>query len=221
MEYQCIRIDKSDPQILALALKYKQLRLAALQHSPDAFSSTLELESSFSDDVWVSRICDPSKETFVCCAGAPSCPLESEWVGQVTLLGPVSSGAYRLPADAGQPPVPEDGEEEKWQMLSLYTLPAHRGHGLGKLLCREAFGFLAAVPRGPGRVRVRIMVKPENTVTLGLYRSMGFVDAGKCTLEEALRANGDADMLPAGMLPDKYTARSGVIMAMALERRPN
>ncbi|CAH0039968.1 unnamed protein product [Clonostachys solani] len=234
MAYTFFRIDKDAPNLPSLAAKYKELRLAALQNSPASFSSTYETEAQFSDEVWLSRINTPNKETFICAAvdegssgsiDPSTVPLEKcEWVAQVTLLGPVSADDYALPSEASQPDVASDKDEEKWQMLSLYTLPQHRGKGLGKRLCKETFQFLASSRREyhghgvPKQVRVRIMVKPDNHVTLGLYRSMGFVDAGTCTLEEALRANGDADLLPPGLLPEKFKSRSGKIMALVLDR---
>ena len=89
---------------------------------------------------------------------------------------------------------------------------------MGKDLCREAFRYLTSLERLPKKVRVRIMVKPQNTVTLKMYGGLGFFDAGLCTLEEALRANGDSEFIPAGPLTEKYTSRSGIIMALELKR---
>jgi ribosomal protein S18 acetylase RimI-like enzyme len=218
MEYTYTHVDRTDRNLPAQALKYRDLRLAALKQSPTSFSSTYETEAAFSDSIWLSRLSEPSKETFICVTSSAAPNVQEEWVAQVTLLGPISASAYTLPDEAGQPPVLPDDEEEKWQMLSLYTLPTHRGKGLGKKLCQEAFKFLTAIQSNPPKVRVRIMVKPENHITLGLYPSLGFKDAGKCTLEEALRANGDAAMLPSGELGEKYTRRSGIIMDLALDR---
>lgn len=220
MAYTYIRIDSADSDLPAMARKYRNLRLAALKQSPTSFSSTYEIEAAFSDAVWLSRLSEPSKETFICVASSAIPDMEEEWVAQVTLLGPVPTSMYALPEEAGQPEVLPDEEEEKWQMLSLYTLPTHRGKGLGKKLCQEAFKFASAVERSPpSKVRVRIMVKPENHATLRLYGSLGFKEAGRCTLAEALRANGDAAMVPIGVLEEKYTRRSGIIMDLALDRK--
>jgi len=49
----------------------------------------------------------------------------------------------------------------------------------------------------PKQIRVRITVKPENTATVKLYKGLGFTHAGKCTLAEALVANGDGELIPA------------------------
>ncbi|KAH7169941.1 hypothetical protein EDB81DRAFT_774101 [Dactylonectria macrodidyma] len=216
MAYSFLHIDKSAVDISPAATKYRALRLEALRQSPTAFSSTLETESQFTDDVWVSRLCDTVKETFVCVFEEGE---TSEWVAQVTLRGPLSAEQFRLPSESGQD-FPADGQmDETWQMLGLYSLPSHRGKGLAAKLCNEAYQFLvrqqgAKTPH----VQVRIMVKPENTATIRLYQRLGFEHMGLCTLEEALRANGDGDLIPKGKLGEKYTTRSGIIMALRLDR---
>ncbi|KAH7066353.1 putative GNAT family acetyltransferase [Paraphoma chrysanthemicola] len=220
MEYSYIRIDPESQLLSRLAQNYKALRLSALQQSPSSFSSTYDIESRFPDEWWESRLQIPGRETFICVANGASSSAD-EWVAQVTLIGPVPASSYRLPEAAQQPPVGPDEEEEKWQMLSLYTLPTHRGKGIAKALCREAFQWLqapaASKPR-PELIRVRIMVKPENVATVQMYQSLGFTDAGRCTLAEALVANGDEALVPADGGGDKFQTRAGLIMSMPLHR---
>lgn len=217
MEYNFIKVDREGPDLGTAAAKYKALRLEALRQSPTAFSSTLETESRFSDDVWASRLQDAGKETFACVAVAEDGT--SEWVGQVTLRGPVPASEFLPPPGSGQPDPASDEETEKWQMLSLYTLPSHRGKKLGSRLCERTFDFLREREgTGAPRVVVRIMVKPENVASLRLYDGLGFERAGLCTLEEALRANGDAELIPGGDLGEGYTVRSGIVMTLSLER---
>ncbi|KAH6974451.1 hypothetical protein BKA56DRAFT_591325 [Ilyonectria sp. MPI-CAGE-AT-0026] len=216
MSYSFVRIDQSAADISSAAAKYKALRLEALRQSPTAFSSTFEAESQFSDDVWVSRLCDPEKETFICVFEEET---TTEWVAQVTLRGPISTEQFRLPSESGQPVPADDRVEEKWQMLSLYCLPNHRGRGLAVKLCKEAFRFLVCreETKTP-HVRVRIMVKVGNTGTTRLYKGLGFEDYGLCTLEEAFIANGEGHLLPKGKLEEKYTTRAGIIMALRLDK---
>ncbi|KAI8713974.1 N-acetyltransferase domain-containing protein [Fusarium sp. LHS14.1] len=190
MSYHFIHVDRSAPDLSSVADKYRALRLEALQQSPTSFSSTWDIESRFSNDTWVSRIRNSGKETFACVyqEGQTSAPLD-------------------------------DVKDERWQMLSLYTSINHRGKGLGAKLCQEAFHFIEHQLGTEARsATVRIMVKPENTITVGLYQRLGFSKAGLCTLEEALRANGDADLIPAGELEEKYTTRSGIVMVLRLRR---
>ncbi|KAJ3454590.1 hypothetical protein MRS44_013190 [Fusarium solani] len=216
MNYSFLHIDRDDVNLASMAAKYKALRLEGLRQSPTAFSSTLETESQFTDDVWISRLRIPEKETFVCVREGDG---TSEWVAQVTLRGPVSAEEFALPSASGQPSPADDQTEEKWQMLSLYSLPSHRGKGLAQRLCMEAFQFLVRrrVTKAP-RVIVRIMVKPENTATIRLYNRLGFDETGLCTLEEALKANGDGELIPKGELSEKYRTRTGIIMALRLDR---
>ncbi|GAD91627.1 GNAT family acetyltransferase [Paecilomyces variotii No. 5] len=229
-DYTYFRIPKESPDIASYAEKYRQLRLAALQLSPTSFSSTYEIESTFSDQTWIARLTAPEKQTFICvarprvtetaaAAGTTDNHHEvvsGEWVAQVTILGPLSVADFNLPEESGQPAGSED--EERWQMLSLYTLPAYRGRGIAKDLCREVFRYLATARQEAIAIRVRIMVKPENQATVSMYRNLGFVDAGRCTLAEALRANGDADMVPSDGGGEKFNKRGGLIMTLSLRR---
>lgn len=214
---EVLKIDNSSPDPDQLAAKYRDLRLSALEQSPDAFASTFEQESKHPQATWISRLIHPNKKTFIC-VDKSSPEEEGKWVAQVTLLGPIRAEAYRLPAESGQPEVLDDDIEEKWQMLGLYTLSSHRGKGLAKVLCQAAFADLKISDRGPRKVRVRLMVKPQNTVTVNLYSSMGFADVGRCTLQEALVANWETDQIPEEPLPEKYKTRQGVIMELRLKR---
>ncbi|KAJ4236807.1 hypothetical protein NW757_013347 [Fusarium falciforme] len=210
MAYTVLRIDRSDNDFPSLVNKYKALRLSALQQTPNAFSSTYEAESKLSDHDWMARLRNPSKDTFVVVDS------DGEWVAQVTVYGPVSAEAYALPSEAGQPPVAPDEDEEKWQMLSLYVLPSHRGKGVAKLLCREAINHLRSLRHTAPRIRVRTMIAPDNQAACELFGSLGFSDAGLCTLAEGLRSNGEA--VPEGVLSAEYTTRGGIIMAITQNR---
>jgi L-amino acid N-acyltransferase YncA len=108
-------------------------------------------------------------------------------------------------------------------MLSLYTLSSYRGKGAGKALCSEAFRWLKtknAADDDPKskQLRVRIMAKPENTATVKMYEGLGFEGAGRCTLAEALTANGDGEMVPEDGGGQKYNNRTGLIMVKTFER---
>lgn len=219
--YRFVHVDRSATEHLpTAAANYKALRLQALQESPHAFASTFDMESQFSDQVWLSRLCQPRQETFACIL--PQADGTAEWVAQVTIRGPLTSDEFHLPPESGQTSQPADAEADKWHMLSLYTAAGHRRRGLGPRLCREAFQHLEqgrGESSAPARSSlVRIMVKPDNVATLRLYGELGFVETARCTLAEALRANGDGDLLPEEPLGEKYTTRSGIVMALVLSR---
>jgi ribosomal protein S18 acetylase RimI-like enzyme len=221
------RIPRESSELSFFALKYKELRLSGLKLNPTSFSSTYEAEVAFSDAVWVSRIMRPRMETFIC-AIAPEGKsvttsvhdmLGSEWVAQVSLRGPLSEEEFILPPEAKQLAFKLNVEEEKWQMLSLYTLPSQRGKGLAKKLCAAVIDYLATYRTEPGIVRLRIIVKPENTAVIRMYENLNFIDAGRATLAEALRANGDDDLIPIDGGGVKYQSRGGVVMALEIARR--
>ncbi|KAE8409199.1 hypothetical protein BDV37DRAFT_278168 [Aspergillus pseudonomiae] len=220
-EYSLFRIDKENA-IQSSAQKYKHLRLQALSIAPTSFSSTHELESSLTDTEWVNRLSANGRETFICAAKPTQnnepCSQIPEWVGQLTLRGPLSPEDFILPEESGQKKPAGEQDTELWQMLSLFTLPDHRGRRLGKRLCQEALKYLASYRDSPRELWVRLMVKPENYATVSLYRGLGFAEAGKCTLAEALVANGDEDLLPGDTSGEKYTSRSGLIMMLEIWR---
>lgn len=133
-DYSFFRVAKDD-SIAESAKMYKELRLQALSVAPSSFSSTYDIESALTDTEWVNRLAAAGRETFICAARRSGVSEQTIWVGQLTLRGPQSPEDFTLPDESGQMKFTERGEEELWQMLSLFTLPDHRGHGLGRRLC--------------------------------------------------------------------------------------
>ncbi|KAJ5613688.1 Acyl-CoA N-acyltransferase [Penicillium herquei] len=216
--YSFFRISKTD-DIGASAKKYRELRLQALKTSPGSFSSTYEIEAAFSDTDWIDRLTTPGREVFICAAtSTDQDACDTQWVGQVTLRGPASSADFELPPEAGQPPQRSDEEEERWQMLSLFTLPGHRGRGLGGKLCQASIDWLRSYRSFPRDVQVRLIVKAGNDVTVNLYQRLGFIHAGKATLVEALIANGDEHLIPKDGGESIYSVRQGLIMISRISR---
>lgn len=62
------------------------------------------------------------------------------------------------------------------------------------------------------------MVKPENHVTVNLYKRLGFNLVGRATLVEALIANGDEHLLPDDRSSAKWSDRTGLIMILRMGR---
>ncbi|KAJ6098738.1 hypothetical protein N7467_000273 [Penicillium canescens] len=218
--YSFFRVSKTDGVGIS-AQKYRDLRLKALKTSPSSFSSTYDIEAAFTDADWIDRLTVPDREVFICAAiplsHDPSCPVDIQWIGQVTLRGPSSRTDFELPVEAGQPPQKSDEEEERWQMLSLFTLPEYRGHGLGSKLCLEALSYLRLYRSFPRNIQVRLIVKAGNNVTVELYRRLGFIHAGRATLIEALIANGDEYLLPKDR-SSEHSERKGLIMISRISR---
>ncbi|KAG9257155.1 uncharacterized protein F5Z01DRAFT_595982, partial [Emericellopsis atlantica] len=67
-------------------------------------------------------------------------------------------------------------------------------------------------------VLVRIIIKPENTITLGLYKLIGFIDSAVYTLEEALRVNNNIDFIPSRPLRERFMTRLGLVLALKMNR---
>ncbi|KAF5635710.1 GNAT family acetyltransferase acetyltransferase [Fusarium sp. NRRL 25303] len=210
--YSFSHISKTD-SVAQSVIQYRDLRLKALKASPESFSSTYEIESQFRETQWMDRLLQDDRENFVCVATPvnPGTSSTAQWVGQVTLRGPVSRTDFTLPEISGQPMPGKDDEEDRWQMLSLFILPEHQGRKLGQGLCREVIKHLQETQQKAITV-VRLMVKPQNTATVHLYEKLGFETVGKCTLAEALVANGDGHLLPEDTTDARYSTRSGLIM---------
>ena len=218
--YKVHHLPTSDPMLLAfLAGKFAALRLTALTISTAAFSSSFAIESVLTPSQWTSRLKGQSLHTFIAVAYAPSTRPEEQtintgdWIGSATLLGPFTKAKYHL-IESGGPEPGEDDVEDKWQMTAVYNSPTHRGKGVAKTLIKAALDF--AENAGKGRkTRIRIMIHPDNVVVKKLYDGLGFVDAGLCTLAEALISNSDDILLPVDhgkSDPGKYLNRRGLIM---------
>ncbi|KAJ5794115.1 hypothetical protein N7457_000714 [Penicillium paradoxum] len=218
--YSFHRVSKTDG-IGASAQKCRDLRLKALKASPGSFASTYEAESILTDADWIDRITHPDFELFICAATLKNddSQQESEWVGQVTLRGPISRAEFELPRESGLLPPKSDEEEERWQMLSLFTLSDHRGLGLGAKLCQSALDYLRSYRSSPDEIQVRLMVRPTNQIAVKLYERLGFELTGRATLAEALIASGDEHLLPKDRSLAQWTDRTGFLMVSRISRR--
>ncbi|KAJ5677633.1 uncharacterized protein N7477_003266 [Penicillium maclennaniae] len=219
-EYSFFRISKIEGIQISIQ-KYRDLRLKALQTAPGSFSSTYEIESAFTEADWINILTAPDREIFICAAtplNQKSSDSDAVWIGQVTLRGPLSLENFILPPESGEAPQKLDTEEERWQMLSLFTLPEHRGHGLGARLCQNALDFLKTCRSSPPGVQVRLIIKQGNDIAVKLYERLGFSEAGLATLAEALVVNGDGHLLPEDRSGPKYNTRAGVIMIYRMSR---
>jgi ribosomal protein S18 acetylase RimI-like enzyme len=213
--YSYFKVD-INKDLQASAEKFRDLRLNALKLSPTSFSSTYDIESAFSSDVWISRLTRPNLETFVCQATSDS---HTEWIATVNVLGPQSIEDFTLPAESGQPSPKPDSEEERWQLLSLFTLPTYRGKGIARVLCQIVLDHLAWSRSHPRNVLVRLIAKPDNVSAIKLYQGVGFADIGRCTLAEAIIANGDRALLPKDYAArEGYNERTGIVMACRIDR---
>jgi GNAT superfamily N-acetyltransferase len=125
----------------------REVRLAALDESPDAFSSTLEREAVYPDDVWRERAAasaaGESQVTFFA-------ELDGAVVGLVTGLGGDSGGVVEL--------------------VGMWVAPSARHARLGAGLVGAITEWAAA----KGRPAVELWVMRGNEPAQRLYESCGF-----------------------------------------------
>ncbi|MFK3790377.1 GNAT family N-acetyltransferase [Pseudomonas piscis] len=139
--------------------QYRDMRLRALEDSPDAFASTLEDEAARTDEEWAARIAAGL-------AGGNDLPLfafkGSQACGLVWCKLPVAESAV---ADIYQ----------------MWVDPACRGLGAGAALLEQVLAWA----RGKGARRIRLGVTYARTPAMHLYQACGFRPVGAL---EPLRA---------------------------------
>lgn len=241
-------LPSSDTDIAAYAQAYSQLRLKGLKQSPDSFSSTFEEELGLSDDEKIARFQREKKRNVIIAAAVN--PAEEgegthlcarEWVGSVTILGPMTQAEYLAPfkdsdfkaswptmmstspakdsINTKENPNPTHHQISYWHMTALYVDHNHRRQGLAKKLCDAAFQLIEQEKeetKGEHSLHeLRIIIKPENTGVVQMYENLGFapIQDLKATLAEAVTASGEADVDEKILAGNpKYTRRGGLIM---------
>ena len=158
-------LNKSD------ALMYQEVRLNALKHNPEAFSSTYEREVEFSLETVEKRI-EPVKNKFVLGAFDHNGSL----VGIITFMR-------------------ENGlkTSHKGNVFGMYVAPEIRGRGLGRLLMTE---LIRKVKNCEGLEQINLTVVSGNNSAKQLYKSLGFEVYG--VEKNGLKFNGqyfDEDLM--------------------------
>ena len=128
------------------------VRLAALADAPAAFGSTLEREVAFTDDEWAARAAASAR-------GDERVIFFAELDGQIGGL----VGGF---ADAATPGAIE--------LVSMWTAPAARRTGAGRLLVQAVLAWSAAT----GADTVGLWVIRGNEPARRLYEAMGFTETG-------------------------------------------
>ncbi len=131
---------------------YRELRLAALGESPDAFASTLARESEYTDDLWSSRL-------GAAVASPRDFPMVAELDGQ-----PVGLSWARF----------EQGEPSVVALHQVWVAPEGRGRGAGRAMLEAA----RAWARSAGAASIELWVTCGNSVARGLYERAGFEPVG-------------------------------------------
>ncbi|MCP5347241.1 MAG: GNAT family N-acetyltransferase [Pseudomonadales bacterium] len=131
---------------------YKSLRLGSLEDSPDSFGSTLERETAYPDEEWMSRL-DPSDRA------ASALPLVAE-------LNNVPCGLAWG--------VVHDKSSKVAHVYQMWVKPDARNRGVGRKLL-EAIILWA---RDSHLRSLALAVTTTNKEAVWLYRSSGFLSVG-------------------------------------------
>lgn len=131
---------------------FKAARLRALQDTPTAFGSTYARESQLTDADWIDR------------AG--------QWNGESKIL--------LLAMDDGDccgiaGVLLDKDDAKRAQLISMWTAPAHRRQGIGRLLVNEILAW--ALQRGAGTLQ--LLVTSHNERALRFYERLGFTLTGR------------------------------------------
>jgi len=127
---------------------YRDLRLAALAESPDAFGSTLSRESQLSDAEWASRLASGvnSALNFPAVAEFDNKPIGLSW-GRI-----------------------EESEPALAHLYQVWVHPDYRGLGAGKMLLEAVVGWAA----GRQANYLELGVTCGDTAAMRLYTRAGF-----------------------------------------------
>lgn len=131
---------------------FKLVRLHALEESPSAFGSTYRREKAFSESEWLARVARWNGE---------------KGVGFLAMEGDTACGI------AGALVEPQD--QNRAQLVSMWTAPAHRKQGVGRLLVNAVVDW-AKIRRIE---TLLLMVTSRNDRAIGFYERMGFARTGR------------------------------------------
>lgn len=218
--------DSADTATYAEA--YSQLRLKGLQQSPGSFSSTFEEELRLSNDEKIERLLRKKRSVIIAAVDSgDSTPLCSqEWVGSVTILGPMTRDEYLAPfadkdlksqwpslATTTKSAASNSKTISYWHMTALYVDATHRRQGLAKKLCDAAFQMIEQETEHSLH-ELRIIIKHGNFGVAQMYEALDFAAIElNATLAEAVTASGEADVEAEVLAREpKYLVREGLIM---------
>jgi ribosomal protein S18 acetylase RimI-like enzyme len=140
-----------EPITVQNAMRFKEIRLRALQDAPSAFSSTHAKESQLSDAAWIERASQWSGEhsvAYLAIDGDISCGIGAAFINQEN--------------------------EACAQLVSMWVAPSHRRLGIASSLV-EAIVKWARLRR----VRsLRLLVTSGNEAAIKLYEHLGFTMMG-------------------------------------------
>jgi ribosomal protein S18 acetylase RimI-like enzyme len=160
MEASDVQVRRAHPDEWATV---RDVRLAALADTPDAFASTLSRELDRTEPQWRSRI--RAWPWFLAWyAGTPA-----------GLVAAVPDQPASGPRAAGPPAGQAHQGPRGWHLVSMWVSPRVRGTGVAELLIGAVVDHALAV----GAPRITLWVTVGNARARAFYRRMGFTPTGR------------------------------------------
>jgi GNAT superfamily N-acetyltransferase len=226
-EYKTYQLDPSNPNFIFLAGKYAAISLRALTTDPESFTTAYSTEGALGVSEFLERLSRPDLSVFICVGHPASLPAEKHdiehgiWVGMVTQIGPTPKKTFWLPESGTSEPL-DDNLETKFHQTATWVDPAHRGKELSKQIIQAAVASAAETLTGDvEQVRIRAFRSPANQVSKGLYGSLGFPTAGKCTITEVMIGNGNPQYPFHGRTDwgdERMNTRMGIVMEKVVRK---
>jgi ribosomal protein S18 acetylase RimI-like enzyme len=131
---------------------FKLVRLNALSESPSAFGSTYAREVAFTDAEWLARLERWNGE---------------KGIGFLAMDGGKSCGIAGALLDLEDP--------TRAQLVSMWTAPTHRRHGVGQLLVDAVIDWA----KSREIKTLTLMVVSTNGAAIRFYEKLGFAKTGR------------------------------------------
>lgn len=222
-KYLVARLAPATPVPENLLQKFRVLRLEALISAPASFVSNYRHEQSFSDIEWAERITDPSRHHLICTrlghgqvGGNSRQPVnptsdEDEWVGMVTLIGPLTKEQFIYQGRIG-PSLGDDAEETRWDLVGLYIKSQHRCKEAAIAIHEAVLDYLRTSTdelletvldsrtglEKPKRARVAGSKPSPDSLLKDFYTLLGGYETGWVSRAEALTIAGNAELITKG-----------------------
>ena len=131
---------------------FKEIRLRALQDTPQAFGSTFARESQFTETEWLERA--------------------KRWDGETGIGFLAIDNGHECGIAGG---LIDADDRTRVVLVSMWTAPTHRRSGIGRALVDHVLGWA----RGREARTLRLMVTSGNEPAIRFYEKLGFARTGR------------------------------------------
>ena len=211
--YNVIHLAPKIPVPSHLIVNFKTLRLEAISLESAMFAD--DNEPNFTDEEWAKRMTSPTHHHLIFefvghqlsnrdkQVPGQSSGRGSDWVGMLTLLGPLSQKQYDFRGRQG-PSLGSDEEETRWILFGLYLRSEHRGSEVNTVIHEAILDYVRVWTdealrtewdeetgmEKPKRARVRGSAESTDATLKGLYQALDAYEVGTVDMAEVLRSAG-------------------------------